>query len=333
MSNLDQAKQIFDKDLDKSTAEILKRWTKLHNKNLKHKSLQLLFSILKGGAGSGNYGHAGRPGRRGGSAPKSGLGAAMSLLTGPTAKARQEEAAGKVKKPTEVTPAILTSNDMALDKVSQNASLGGISESYLVHVKGDGDAIVKPDGTSWAANSNAEAGAYEVSKALGFDVVPITVIRQPNTYQRGDGTTADVKGSTQQWIGDSTVGSKMTKAQESQANRNDLKNMAILDKLVSNTDRHSGNYIIENNTSRIRAIDHGLARFDKVSTINPLLYRDALGNKIKYTKADMDNLRSLENNTRAKIDFNKVYPGKWGIVVKNAKAMADEYDRDTTYYN
>lgn len=49
---------------------------------------------LKGGPGSGNYGHAGRPGKWGGSLPtKSGReGAAMSLGTGRTAEARQRGA-------------------------------------------------------------------------------------------------------------------------------------------------------------------------------------------------------------------------------------------------
>lgn len=36
-------------------------------------TLNNLFSILKGGAGSGNIGHAGVPGKRGGSAPKGGV--------------------------------------------------------------------------------------------------------------------------------------------------------------------------------------------------------------------------------------------------------------------
>ena len=52
------------------------------------------WAITKGGPGSGNWGHAGRPGQRGGSVPKS---FAMSLATGPTAEARQQEAAGKPK--------------------------------------------------------------------------------------------------------------------------------------------------------------------------------------------------------------------------------------------
>lgn len=46
----------------------------------------------KGGPGSGNWGHAGRKGQRGGSLSKS---TAMSLVTGPTAQERQETAKGE----------------------------------------------------------------------------------------------------------------------------------------------------------------------------------------------------------------------------------------------
>jgi len=53
--------------------------------------------VTKGGPGSGNWGHAGRPGQRGGSVPKS---FAMSLATGRDWQERQQaarEAAGKSK--------------------------------------------------------------------------------------------------------------------------------------------------------------------------------------------------------------------------------------------
>lgn len=50
------------------------------------------YSSTKGGPGSGNWGHAGITGQRGGSAPQSGEGAAMSLRTGATAEQRQREA-------------------------------------------------------------------------------------------------------------------------------------------------------------------------------------------------------------------------------------------------
>lgn len=45
----------------------------------------------KGGPGSGHYGHAGRPGKRGGSVPGN---VAVSIRTGRTAAERQQEAAG-----------------------------------------------------------------------------------------------------------------------------------------------------------------------------------------------------------------------------------------------
>lgn len=50
------------------------------------------FTVNKGGPGSGHFGHAGRPGKVGGSVPSS---VAMSIRTGRTAKKRQEEAAKK----------------------------------------------------------------------------------------------------------------------------------------------------------------------------------------------------------------------------------------------
>ena len=55
-------------------------------------TLKELFDILKGGAGSGNWGHAGRPGERGGSAPHS---MARSMVTGRDADRRQQAAKQK----------------------------------------------------------------------------------------------------------------------------------------------------------------------------------------------------------------------------------------------
>lgn len=55
-------------------------------------SLQKLFESLKGGAGSGNWGHAGVPGKRGGSSPRS---FAMSRTTGRDYQERQLAKKGK----------------------------------------------------------------------------------------------------------------------------------------------------------------------------------------------------------------------------------------------
>jgi len=51
-----------------------------------------LATAEKGGPGSGNWGHAGVKGQKGGSAPKSGMGAAMSLRTGKDWEDRQMKA-------------------------------------------------------------------------------------------------------------------------------------------------------------------------------------------------------------------------------------------------
>lgn len=48
-----------------------------------------VLTFIKGGPGSGHFGHAGRPGKRGGSLPGRGTGAAMSVLSGKYARVRQ----------------------------------------------------------------------------------------------------------------------------------------------------------------------------------------------------------------------------------------------------
>jgi len=63
--------------------------------------------LQEGGPGSGHWGHAGIKGHRGGSLPsKTGVGAAMSLKTGPTAEERRLAAKAGVPKeqPREETP-------------------------------------------------------------------------------------------------------------------------------------------------------------------------------------------------------------------------------------
>lgn len=57
----------------------------------------------KGGPGSGNWGHIGRPGSVGGSAPTTGVGAAMSLTSGPTAAERRAAAQSQAEEPKELT--------------------------------------------------------------------------------------------------------------------------------------------------------------------------------------------------------------------------------------
>ena len=84
-------------------------------------SYSLLLEVLKGGAGSGNWGHAGRPGKLGGSAPKSGMGAAMSLRTGRNADQRRA-----MSKPT-VAPDLNASSSIDMEPAAYNMYAAGLS--------------------------------------------------------------------------------------------------------------------------------------------------------------------------------------------------------------
>ena len=125
--------------------------------------------IKKGGPGSGNYGHGGRPGKIGGSAPKTGIGAVMSIRTGKTAAARQRAAAGKqestkdkLKKMKE--EGVRTDKGRLSDNIETNNIANDIYEAYGL----DGDVELFANN---AYNFNDEqSGMYsEVTAVWGYN--------------------------------------------------------------------------------------------------------------------------------------------------------------------
>ncbi|WP_433603065.1 hypothetical protein ACQPXH_15720 [Nocardia sp. CA-135953] len=88
--------------------------------------------------------------------------------------------------------------------------------------------------------ASRESAAYRVSETLGFDRVPPTVVR--NTPQG--------RGSVQRWI---TAAKSLDHDQYPRVQQEE---MAVLDYVIGNTDRHKGNYLTDVNGSII-AIDHG----------------------------------------------------------------------------
>jgi hypothetical protein len=88
-----------------------------------------------------------------------------------------------------------------------------------------------------------EKAAYLVDRQTGFNVVPETIIV---TY-KGE------IGSAQEWIED-TFPSDVTLKTYSE---DDIWKVGLLDFLIGNTDRHSGNWLMKNNA--VVAIDHGYA--------------------------------------------------------------------------
>lgn len=77
-----------------------------------------LITILKGGTGSGNWGHAGRPGKLGGSAPKSGIGAAMSLRTGRDWEARRQAKLDQAAQPYQAWPPVVADYPIPINEAT-----------------------------------------------------------------------------------------------------------------------------------------------------------------------------------------------------------------------
>lgn len=87
-----------------------------------------------------------------------------------------------------------------------------------------------------------ERAAYLISRFLGFDFVPPTVIKIVN----------GIEGSLQEFVEDSKVGFEI--GQEKILD-GEMEKLRIFDSLIDNLDRHEGNYLVKD--GRVFAIDHG----------------------------------------------------------------------------
>lgn len=130
------------------------------------------------------------------------------------------------------------------EKSSSRELGGGVNESLFVELKDDGAGVFKPvEGDS--IYHFHERAAYLVDRFLGFNFVPPTTIREI------DGRT----GSLQRFIGDAKSGKELLGEEKEKIPDDEKMKLNIFDFLISNTDRHSGNYLVKD--GRIVAIDHG----------------------------------------------------------------------------
>jgi len=131
----------------------------------------------------------------------------------------------------------------------------GYNYTFLVNIHHAGDeipAVYKPqkgEQPLWDFPENSLAGrevtAYLVSQALGFGLVPLTVLR--------DGPFG--LGSLQQYIDYNPNYHYFT---FKPADRQRLRPMALFDLLVNNADRKGSHMIFQKRTLRLFGIDHGL---------------------------------------------------------------------------
>ncbi len=141
--------------------------------------------------------------------------------------------------------------------------------TYLVRCT-DGDdselAVYKPadeERTLWDFPSGLwarEVAAFEVADALGWRIVPETVVREKAPLG---------KGSLQRFV-DADFSEHFLSLIDDKSHHDALRRIAVFDLLCNNADRKSGHVIIANGPARhIYAIDHGLCfhREPKLRTV------------------------------------------------------------------
>ena len=144
--------------------------------------------------------------------------------------------------------------------------LPGSNYTFLVTVRDEGveyPAVYKPqrgEQPLWdfpsASLAGREVAAYLVSEALGFSIVPFTLLR----------TGPYGPGSLQQFIDYDPEYHYFT---FSPADRARLRPVALFDLLVNNADRKGSHILFEKGTRRIFLIDHGVCfhEDDKLRTV------------------------------------------------------------------
>lgn len=93
-----------------------------------------------------------------------------------------------------------------------------------------------------------EVMASEIDAALGFKMVPETILRKL------DGEY----GSLQEWVEDSMVALKI-KPTMVKTTVKEMYKSTVLDVVMGNVDRHSGNWLVNPKTGKVSLIDNGLA--------------------------------------------------------------------------
>ncbi len=102
-----------------------------------------------------------------------------------------------------------------------------------------------------------EVAAYLVSEALGFHIVPFTILREDGPHGAG---------SLQQYIDYDPEYHYFNFTDE---DKELLKPVALFDLLCNNADRKGGHVFFENGTRKLFAIDHGICfhQDDKLRTV------------------------------------------------------------------
>ena len=131
-------------------------------------------------------------------------------------------------------------------------TLDGVTAAAVYKpVRGERPLWDFPDGTL----AGREVGAYLVSQATGWDVVPPTVMRE-GPYG---------PGMCQLWV---DVDPAVDLAALARSDHPDLRRMAVLDAVINNADRKGG-HLLPRQDGRVQGVDHGIcfSAEDKLRTL------------------------------------------------------------------
>ena len=131
-------------------------------------------------------------------------------------------------------------------------TLDGVTAAAVYKpVRGERPLWDFPDGTL----AGREVGAYLVSQATGWDVVPPTVMRE-GPYG---------PGMCQLWV---DVDPAVDLTALARSDHPDLRRMAVLDAVINNADRKGG-HLLPRQDGRVQGVDHGIcfSAEDKLRTL------------------------------------------------------------------
>ena len=132
------------------------------------------------------------------------------------------------------------------------STLDGVTATCVYKpVQGERPLWDFPDGTL----AGRELGAYLVSEATGWEVVPPTVLRAGPFGV----------GMCQLWV---DVDERVDLAELARSEHPDLRRMALFDAVVNNADRKGG-HLLPRHDGRVQGVDHGLcfSTEDKLRTL------------------------------------------------------------------
>ena len=217
--------------------------------------------IIKGGPSSGHWGHAGRPGKIGGSLPAM---VALSRTSGRTARARQARAREQGKVQSTIT-------SQKFNTINHRYSRG-VTASIVIQIEDDGKAIMKKKEIVYMSSVDGmddsiqnEVMAYQLAERLDYEgVVPFTVALELQEDKGVGGWDEWREGeivSVQQWVENTdTLNNWAQHGARTlpEVNAEDFGQVFLLDVITGNQDRHANNIIIDDD-GEFYAIDNNRA--------------------------------------------------------------------------